>query len=68
MVSPLSFDQLVVAHHTELMRQADAERLASQVIRPGLSARSRLAEALYGLATRLDPPAVPARSQAVYPR
>jgi hypothetical protein len=64
MVSPLSFDHLVVAHHAELMRQADAERLASQVTCSGLNLRSRLAAALYGLASRLDPCAVPSGSPA----
>jgi hypothetical protein len=56
MLLPHSLDLLVTAHHRELMRQADNERLASQVARREPTRwRSRLAEALYALATRLDP-------------
>ena len=56
MLSPLSFDPLVAARHAELMREAAAERLASHVVRREPTRwRSRLAEALYALALRLDP-------------
>jgi hypothetical protein len=69
MFLPDSLELLVSSHRTELLRQAEAERLARQVVhrrslrslRP-LRLRSRTAEALYGLAARLDPAAVPVRS------
>ena len=55
MLSPHSFDHLVTARYAELLREASAERLASQIIRCPTRWRSRLAEALYSLAVRLDP-------------
>ena len=60
MFSPSAFDALVAVRHAELLREAAAERLASQVNRGPTRWRSRAAQALYILAVRLDPCAAPA--------
>jgi hypothetical protein len=62
--SPFDLQILVTARQADLLREASNARLARLVSRPSTSWRCRTAEALYALAVRLDPCAVPQRSPA----
>jgi hypothetical protein len=58
MHSPFDLDIYVAHLQTERLREAAAERLASQVRRPRPARRSRLAATLHRLANQLDAPPV----------
>ena len=58
MHSPFDLDIYVAHLQTERLREAAAERLASQLRRPRPTWRGLLAMALYSLANRLDAPPV----------
>jgi hypothetical protein len=61
MYLPGHLEDLMATRHADLLAEAAAERLASQVSPARQAWRSHLAEALYHLAIRLDPCAAPAR-------
>jgi len=59
MFSPQLVEILVNTRHADLQREAAREHLARLVPREPTRWRSHLADALFGLAERLDPRAVP---------
>ncbi|HEY3061692.1 MAG TPA: hypothetical protein VGL99_22195 [Chloroflexota bacterium] len=66
MLSPLDFDVHVLHHQAELLRQAEAVRLADQALsgQRGVGVRPRLAAVLHALADRLE--ARPAHSAQLH--